>query len=138
MEKTANDPAVSSADIDLFTHLLDAVTVQDLTGQNLEDISAKVTGFIVRCLGADHGYMMLKNEHKLTNTAGIYSNGHDDTLITSSSKIIEKVIQTGQSTIVTDVMAGNELPYDPDLQRFNITAIICAPIKTDKSVLGVI
>ena len=138
MEKIANDASVQTAAASIaaasITALLDGITVEGLTDQNLKNVSGKVTGFIARYLNADHGYMILKNKQgQLVSLASIYNNGHDDTLITYSGAIIEKVIQTGQSTIVTDAMGSNELPHDPDLQRFNITAFICAPTAAEKS-----
>jgi len=113
----------------------------DLSGlnENTEETLKGVISTIAEQFGADHGYIIIKDQDgKPADVVNIHRDGLDNSLVTASYTIIDSVMETGQGQFVTDAMNSEQFRGDPCFQRFNIKKVICSAIKTDESVSGVI
>jgi signal transduction histidine kinase len=52
--------------------------------------------------------------------------------------VTEKVLQVGNALLIKDAMNNKDFPGDPNLQRFNVKAVMCAPISTAPTTTGLI
>lgn len=143
MAKSANEISVGSTAAvrpnDSTLGLLNGISLSDLTDENTQSVLNESISAITEHLGADHGYIMLKDDKaQLANIASIYRDGPNDPLMTASNAVIAEVMETGDPIIVAGAMQSEQFGGDPNFQRFNINSAICAAIKTTDSTLGVI
>jgi signal transduction histidine kinase len=119
--------------------LLHSVIADGLKEENLNNKLLEVINIITDELGADHGYITLKDQTgQLVNAASASRDTQDDTLITLSNAVVDKVIKGGKGIVVNNVMQNDLFAGDPNFQRFNIKTVICAAIKTPTSTFGAV
>lgn len=123
---------------DSLVTLLKSLDLSAITGEN---VSAKLEAAlerIVQHLNADHGYIMLTGkENQLENTASVFDI-KGDSLVTASDALAQQVIETGEMIFLEDTIHSQDFTGDPALQKFSISSVICAPVKTSDHVLGAI
>lgn len=125
---------------DTTLQFLHALSLSDLTGDNQEQSLKTALNVITERFSADNGYILSKGEDadKLESLASIHKDGGTEPADTFSNAVIEKVLQTGKAISVKDAMNNKDFPGDPNIQRFNIKAVMCAPISTSRAPTGAI
>jgi len=119
--------------------LLNSLGLDSLTTENTEDVLNEAMSAIVRHLGADHGYIVLKDDKgELVNVASAYRDEQSASQMTASDAVIDKVMSTSTAVFVENAMQNPEFVGDASFQRFNIGTAICVAIKTSQSTDGVI
>jgi nitrogen-specific signal transduction histidine kinase len=119
--------------------LIGSLGLDALTSENTKDVLTKATGAIVEHLGADHGYIVLKDDKgELANVASICRDKQGDPQMTASNAVIDKVTESAAGIMIENAMKSPDFGTDPNLQRFNIQCVICVPIKTTDSTVGAI
>ena len=135
----STENTAASAGDESILQLLNTIGSETLTNANTERVLNSVITAVADHIGADNAYIMLKNNHdNLENTASIHRTGQDDSLVTVSSNVTAKVIETGAGVVVTNAMQSNQFPGDPKFQRFNINSVVCAAIRTGELTFGLI
>ena len=115
--------------------LIQSIGANEMTEENFEAELSKTIDAVVSYLGADNGYIMLKDKAGQLDCVAKTST---DTTPTVSNALVEKVMQNASGVIVNDAMQNPDFPSDPDFQRFNINTAVCTPIKTGKTPTGVL
>jgi len=143
MAKSTDEISVENATAaskdDSTVGLLNGIGMGELTEEKAESVLNEAISVITEHLGAERGYLMLNDDNaQLANIASIYRDGQSEALMTASSAVIDKVMETAGGIIVAGAMQSEQFPGDPNFQRFNIHCAICAAIKTTDSTLGVI
>ncbi len=122
-----------------FTDLLRDLDLSGLTQENLGARLDTTLSRIADHFQAENCYLMLQSsEGKLQSRAAVNRSDNSADIATASKALIEKVVTKEASIIVTDAMNSDQFPGDPEFQRFNIGAAMCAPVKTSDSQPGVI
>jgi len=131
--------ATAASKDDSTVGLLNGIGMGELTEEKAESVLNEAISVITEHLGAERGYVMLNDDNaQLANIASIYRDGQSEALMTASSAVTDKVMETAGGIIVAGAMQSEQFPGDPNFQRFNIHCAICAAIKTTDSTLGVI
>jgi nitrogen-specific signal transduction histidine kinase len=143
MTESANEISVQNATAtdtsDPTLCLIGSLGLDTLTSENTEDVLTTATSAIVEHLGADHGYIVLKDDKgELVSVASICRDEQGDPQMTASNAVIDKVMGSAVGIIIENAMKSPDFGADPNLQRFNIQCVICVPIKTADSTVGVI
>jgi signal transduction histidine kinase len=125
---------------DTTLQFLQALSLSDLTVDNQQHSLKTALNVITERFSADNGYILLKGEDtgQLESLASFHKDGEAEPADTYSNAVIEKVIQTGKAILVKDAMNNKDFAGDPNLQRFNIKAVMCAPISTSRAPTGVV
>lgn len=122
-----------------FTSILSDIDPAGLTRDNLFVELGKTLSRMATRFEADHAYIMLADdEGTLRRQASTNSGDHEEGLVTASNALLEKVVADAGALVVNDAMNSDEFAGDPDFQRFNITTVLCAPIKASDEPLGVL
>lgn len=143
MTESANEISVQNATApdtsDPTLCLIGSLGFETLTSENTKDVLTTAINAIVERLGADHGYIVLKDDNgELVSVASICRNEQGDPQMTASNAVIDKVMESAVGIIIENAMQSPDFGADPNLQRFNIQCVICVPIKTADSTVGVI
>lgn len=143
MTESGNEILVQSATAantgDWTLRLLNSLGLDSLTTENTENVLDEVMSAMVKHLGADHGYIVLKDDKdELVNVASAYRDEQSEAQMTASDAVIDKVMETSATVLVENAMQSQEFAGDPSFQRFNIDTAICVAIKTHQSTAGVI
>ena len=143
MTETTNEISVQNATAtdtsDPTLCLIDSLGLDTLTNENTKDVLNEAISAISEHLGADHGYIVLKDDKgELATIASISRDGQSEPQMTASDAVIDNVMKSGAGIVVENAMQSSKFGTDPNLQRFNIQSVICVPIKTADSTLGVI
>ncbi len=143
MTESANEISVQNATApdtdDPTLCLIGSLGLETLTSENTKDVLTTATSAIVERLGADHGYIVLKDDKgELVSVASICHDEQGDPQMTASNAVIDKVMESAVGIIIENAMQSPDFGADPNLQRFNIQCVICVPIKTADSTVGVI
>ena len=143
MTESGNEISVQSATAantgDRTLHLLNSLGLDYLTTENTENVLNEAMSAIVKHLGADHGYIVLKDDKgELVNVASAYRDEQSEAQMTASDAVIDKVMETSAAVLVENAMQSQEFAGDASFQRFNIDTAICVAIKTHQSTAGVI
>jgi signal transduction histidine kinase len=119
--------------------LLKSLGLEGLTNENAENVLNDALNTIVEHLGADHGYISLKDDDnaELVGVSSIYRKDQGQQQMTASNALIDKVMETSVAVLVENAMQSPEFDGDVNFQRFNINSAICVPIKTPASTVGV-
>jgi len=124
---------------DLTICLLNSINIEGLNKDNLSVMLIRVLDVIVDYFEADHGYITLNNkDDQDNNLASVNRLDPDDTQISTSKAVTKRVLETSKGIAIFDVFGNNDFAGDPQLQRFNVTSLMCSPIKTDDSAFGFI
>lgn len=119
--------------------LLYSVVSDSLKEENLNGKLTEIINVITDDLGAEHGYITLKDQAgQLVNVASAHRDTQDDTLITLSSTLVDRVMKNGTGLVVANAMQNEQFPGDPNFHRFNIKTAVCAAVKTLSSTLGAV
>ena len=119
--------------------LLYSVAGDGLKEENLNGKLTEIINIITDDLGADHGYITLKDQAgQLVNVASAHRDSQNDTPITLSSNLVDRVIKNGTGLVVANAMQNEQFPGDPSFQRFSIKTVLCVPVKTLTSTLGAV
>ena len=143
MVKSANEILAEGAPVGSHSNsafgLISSIDLSTLTKENTERVLNELIRAVIGHLGAEHGYIMLKDDKaQIVNIASVYHDGQNDPMSTASDAVIDKVMETTTGIIVENATQSEQFDGDPNFQRFNINSAICAPVKTTGSVLGVI
>jgi len=143
MTKSANEISMQNATApdtsDQTLCLIDSMGLDALTGENTEDVLTTAINTIAECLGADHACIVLKDDkNELVSIASICPDEQSEPQMKASNAVIDKVMESAVGIIVENAMQSPEFGTDPSFQRFNIHCVICVPIKTADSMVGVI
>ncbi|MHC4911712.1 MAG: GAF domain-containing protein, partial [Planctomycetota bacterium] len=125
---------------DATLQFLQALSLSDLTVDNQQQSLKTVLNVITERFSADNGYILLKGEDtdQLESLASVHTDGETEPADKFSSAVVEKVLQTGKAVLVKDAMNNKDFPGDPNLQRFNVKVVMCAPIRKTGVPTGVI
>ena len=119
--------------------MLNSLGLDSLTTENTENVLNEALSAIVEHFGADHGYIVLKDDKgELVNVASTYRGEQGEAQMTASDAVIDKVMETSAAVLVENAMQNPEFVGDVSFQRFNIGTAICVAIKTSQSTAGVI
>lgn len=143
MTKSANEISVQNATApdtsDQTLCLIDSMGLDALTSKNTKDVLAAAMKTIAERLEADHGYIVLKDaKSELVSIASICRDEQSEPQMKANNAVIDKVMESAVGIIVENAMQSPEFGTDPSFQRFNIHCVICVPIKTADSTVGVI
>lgn len=125
---------------DATLEFLQALSLSNLTADNQEQSLSTALHVISERFSADHGYILLKSDDtgQFDPCARVHKDQESEPTDTFSSAIIEKVLQTDKAILVGDAMNNKDFAGDPNLQRFNVKTVICAPMKAAHSTTGVL
>ena len=143
MTDSANEISVHNVSAaqagDQTLRLMEGMGLDTLTGENIEDVLAAATRTVAERLDADHGYIVLKDDKaEPVGVASVCRDEQGGGQINQSNAVISKVMGNPVAIIVENAMQNPEFGTDPHFQQFNIQSVICAPIKTADSMMGVI
>ncbi len=124
---------------DTALQFLHALSLSNLTVDNQEQSLKRALHLITERFSADNAYILLKNEdtNQLELLNGVHTDTESEPADTFSNALIGKVLQTGKAILLEDAMNSSDFPGDPNLQRFNVKAVICAPMNAANTVAGV-
>ncbi len=125
---------------DATLQFLQALSLSNLTVDNQRQSLKTALHVIAERFSADNGYILSKSDDidQLEPLASVHKDGETEPADTFSNAVIEKVLQTDKAILVKDAMNNKDFPGDPNLQRFNVKAVMCAPISTSRAPTGVI
>lgn len=113
----------------------------DLSGINKNNFSVELKMALARTLcylKADHGYIMLSGkEGELEKIAAIF-NANDQSPVTANDALMQRTMKSGETIYLEDISKSHEFRDNPNFQRYNIASVICAAIKTQDRIMGVI
>ena len=116
-----------------------ALIAESVTNENLQENLQRATDGIVDYLDATNAYIILKRHgNKFDSIASVHRDDTGNDMMTACNAMIKHVIQNDTDMIVDDAMQCQEFPSDPQFQRFNIKSAICAPLKANGAISGVI
>ncbi len=143
MTESANEISVQNATApdtsDQTLCLIDSMGLDALTSENTEVVLTAAMKITAERLEADHGYIVLKDDKgELVSIASICRDEQSEPQMKASNAVIDKVMESAVGIIVENAMQSPEFGTDPSFQRFNIHCVICVPIKTADSTVGVI
>lgn len=116
-----------------------ALIAESVTNENLQENLLRATDGIVDYLDATNAYIILKRPgNKFDSIASVHRGDTGNDMTTACDAMIKYVIENDADMIVDDAMQSQEFPSDPQFQRFNIKSAICAPLKANGTISGVI
>ncbi|MFH1613908.1 MAG: GAF domain-containing sensor histidine kinase [Planctomycetota bacterium] len=134
---SARVKADSSADMKL--RLLYNLGAMSLTCENQEELLRITVRAIAKEINSDHFYIMLRDlSGQMTTAAAQCRTGSAEEPITASGALMDKVMETSESVLVTDAMNNPLFSGDPAFQRFNIKTAICVPIRNRQKLSGLL
>lgn len=143
MTESANEISMQNAAApeagDQTLCLINGMGLDALTSENTEDVLTAAMKTIAERLEADHGCIVLKDDKgEPVGTVSICCDEQSEPQMKASNAVIDKVMESAVGIIVENAMQSPEFGTEPHFQRFNINSVICVPIKTADSMVGVI
>ena len=85
--------------------LIDSLGLDTLTNENTENVLNEAISAISEHLGADHGYIVLKDDKgELATIASISRDGQSEPQMTASDAVIDNVMKSGAGIVVENAM----------------------------------
>ncbi len=107
----------------------------------LEDVLELVLKNAIRLTNSERGFIVLKNSlGALDFKLGLDSNGKElpESLFQISNSVVEDVFYNGQSRFIEGAQSDSSLENSKSIVRLDLQTILCSPLITDGSKIGVI
>ncbi|UCF43047.1 MAG: GAF domain-containing sensor histidine kinase [Planctomycetota bacterium] len=124
---------------DATLQFLQTLSLSNLTVDNQQQSLKTALHVITDRFSADNGYILLKSDDtdQLELFTSVHKDKQSEPADTFSNTVIEKVLQTNKAILLDDAMNNRDFAGDPNLQRFNIKAVMCAPVNAAHTAAGV-
>jgi PAS domain S-box-containing protein len=126
-----------------FSHLQALAGIGQVVNSTLEvdEVLQIVMDTIVRLMGAERGFLMLRDERGEMVTR-IARNWEQESINKSefaiSRTVIERVISSGEAILTTNAREDPRFGGQESIIAFNLRSILCVPLKVKSELIGVI
>jgi PAS domain S-box-containing protein len=126
-----------------YSHLNELAGIGQVVNSTLEvdEVLQIVMDTIVRLMGAERGFLMLRDESGEMSTR-IARNWEQESVnqneFAISRTIIQRVIEEGEAVLTTNAREDPRFGGQESIIAFNLRSILCVPLKVKSELIGVI
>jgi PAS domain S-box-containing protein len=126
-----------------YSHLQALAGIGQVVNSTLEldEVLQTVMDTIVRLMGAERGFLMLRDEHGEMSTR-IARNWEQEAVnqneFAISRTIIQRVIDEGEALLTTNAREDPRFGGQESIIAYNLRSILCVPLKVKSELIGVI
>lgn len=109
---------------------------------DLDGVLGVVMETVLQLLGAERGYIMLRNPHddqlEVRIVRGISEHDDGQEALSFSQTIVEEVVQTGAPIMTTNAQSDERFASQQSVIGYNLRSILCVPLVIKGRIEGVI